>query len=177
MSSTAQPARLADRPEDFARLKITPHSIEQWEDGRRTEGGKGTYEWWYFDAHLDDGAKVVIVFYNKPVVDVEKGLAPQVALTLDWVDGRHIERIYNTAPSAFSSAQDRCDVRIGPHSFAGDLHAYQIHLAFDDAVVDLTLHGTVPAWRPATGYIVFGEHDEHYFAWLPSVPQGDVSGT
>src|SRR3954467_103042 len=116
MSSTAQPARLAARPEDFARLKIKPHDIAQWEDGRRTEGGKGTYEWWYFDAHLDDGAKVVIVFYNKPLVDVEKGLAPQVALTLDWADGRHIERIYNGAPSVFSSAQDHCDVRIGPHS-------------------------------------------------------------
>jgi hypothetical protein len=24
---------------------------------------KGTYEWWYFDAHLDDGSTIVIVFY------------------------------------------------------------------------------------------------------------------
>jgi predicted secreted hydrolase len=28
---------------------------EKWEDGIRTSGEKGTYEWWYFDAHLDDG--------------------------------------------------------------------------------------------------------------------------
>jgi hypothetical protein len=24
------------------------------EDGIRTSGEKGTYEWWYFDAHLDE---------------------------------------------------------------------------------------------------------------------------
>jgi hypothetical protein len=38
---------------------------EKWEDGIRTSGEKGTYEWWYFDAHLDDGSTVVIVFFTK----------------------------------------------------------------------------------------------------------------
>lgn len=45
-------ARLADKPEDFAKLGIQPGRIEAFEDGMRTEGGPGGYEWWYFDSHL-----------------------------------------------------------------------------------------------------------------------------
>jgi hypothetical protein len=29
-------------------LEPTP---QPWEDGLRTDGGAGTFEWWYFDAH------------------------------------------------------------------------------------------------------------------------------
>ncbi|MEY9846315.1 hypothetical protein ABH940_003402 [Streptacidiphilus sp. BW17] len=43
--------------------------------------------------------------------------------------------------------------------------------------VDITLTGQVPAWRPETGHVVFGEQGEQYFAWLPSVPQGKVEAT
>ena len=35
----------------------------------RTDGGKGTYEWWYFDAYLNDGSKLVITFSTKPITD------------------------------------------------------------------------------------------------------------
>jgi hypothetical protein len=174
---TPSPARLAALPTDYARLGLAPAAITPWEDGRRTDGRPGTYEWWYFDAHLDDGAKLVIVFFNKPVVGVEAGLAPQVTLTLDWPDGRRIEKLYRAPAAAYQAAPTGCDVRIGPHTFRGDLHTYQIHVAFDDVAADLTLTGTVPAWRPASGYLVFGPQAEHYFAWLPAVPQGTVSGT
>ena len=33
----------------------------------RTKGAPGTYEWWYFDARLDDGAKLVVVFFDQGV--------------------------------------------------------------------------------------------------------------
>src|SRR5215207_10017831 len=69
-------AHLAAIPEDCARLKLTKNQIQPWEDGMRTDGGKGTYEWWYFDAHLSDGAKLVIVFFTKPFTDVDKPLSP-----------------------------------------------------------------------------------------------------
>jgi len=49
-------ARFADKPEDFAKLGIQPGRIEAFEDGMRTEGGPGGYEWWYFDSHLHDGS-------------------------------------------------------------------------------------------------------------------------
>ena len=30
-------------------------------DAFRLPEGTGAYEWWYFDAHLDDGAKLVVI--------------------------------------------------------------------------------------------------------------------
>jgi hypothetical protein len=77
----------------------------------------------------------------------------------------------------FTAATETCDVRIGDNVFAGDLHTYTIRAHVPGVEVDVTLTGEVPAWRPETGYWLFGEQDEHYFAWLPSVPQGKVEAT
>ena len=44
-------------------------------------------------------------------------------------------------------------------------------------MVDVSLTGITPAWRPETGCLFFGEREEYYFAWLPSVPQGDAQVT
>src|SRR5947208_498709 len=156
MPNRTLPAHLARSPQEYARLGLKPEQVEPWEDGRRTDGGKGTYEWWYFDAHLDDGAKVVIVFYTKPVVAVDGPLAPEVAFTLDRADGTHVEKHARVPAAAFAAAAEHCDVRIGRQRFRGDLHTYQIHVEIDDLCADLTLTGTVPAWRPATGYLLFG---------------------
>jgi predicted secreted hydrolase len=69
-------------------------------------------------------------------------------------------------------------VRIKTNTFRGDLHDYTIHVDIDDVKADIKLHGTVPSWRPDTGYFMFKNKDkEDYFAWLPSVPQGNVEGT
>jgi hypothetical protein len=64
--------RLADRPADYKRLGIVPVEIAEFEDGQRIGTEKGHYEWWYFDAHLDNGATVVVVFYTKPNVSPKR---------------------------------------------------------------------------------------------------------
>jgi hypothetical protein len=40
-------------------------------------GSKGRYEWWYFDAHLNEGVIVAVVFYTKPNVSPNGPLAPR----------------------------------------------------------------------------------------------------
>ncbi|HWX27149.1 MAG TPA: hypothetical protein VNZ53_06895 [Steroidobacteraceae bacterium] len=52
--------RLAGQPADYQKLGIDPAAGAQFEDGQRIDTEKGRYEWWYFDAHLDDGATVVV---------------------------------------------------------------------------------------------------------------------
>jgi hypothetical protein len=177
MINQVVPAQLGVSAEDYARLGIKPRQIEPWEDGLRTDGGKGTYEWWYFDAHLNDGSKLVIDFLTKPVADMDKPLTPCVRFTFDRPDGTHMERMAFPPVSAFHAARDHCDVRMGPNTFAGDLHTYQIHIAIAEVVADVTLTGQVPAWRPATGTLLFGPRGEYTFAWLPAVPQGEVAAT
>lgn len=175
MSSTKL-ARAARTPTDYERLGISRAHILPHEDGARTDNRRGTYEWWYFDAHLDDGAKLVVVFMNKDLTTPNKPLAPLIRLNLDLADGRSIEKLVDFPPESWSAATDHADVRIGGNHFTGDLHTYEIDVKLDDIEVTATLTGTVPPWRPETGYMLFGPENLE-FAWLPSVPQGRVEAT
>src|SRR3982074_626614 len=89
----------ASSPADYQRLGLSPTTIAPWEDGARTDNSAGTYEWWYFDAHLADGAKLVVTFMNKDIAEPQKSLAPLLRLNLDLADGRHLAKLVNFAPS------------------------------------------------------------------------------
>jgi hypothetical protein len=170
------PATLAGRPEDYARLGIPEHPPARFEDAMRTDGSPGTYEWWYFDAHLDDGAKLVVVFYTKASGDPSDPLTPKISINLDLADGRKLERVLIARPDEFQASREACDVRIAGNRFSGDLHSYRIQATIDDVTVDVELTGQVPAWRPNTGHWYFGEPDaSRLFAWFLSVPQGQVN--
>ena len=176
-NATAVPARLASTPDDYARIGVEPHAIKPWEDGMRTDGFPGTYEWWYFDAHLDDGAKLVVVFLTKEFTALNKPLSPTIRIDLTLPDGTSVRKIEGFAAETFSASTEICEVRVDNNVFAGDLHTYTIHAQVEEIEVDVTLTGQVRAWRPETGYWLFGEEGEHHFAWLPSVPQGRVEAT
>jgi hypothetical protein len=171
------PARLGSTPDDYERIGVEARAVKPWEDGMRTDGSRGNFEWWYFDAHLDDGAKLVVVFLTKELTALNKPLSPMIRIDLTLPDGTSLQRIGEFAAETFSASTETCEVRIGDNSFAGDLHTYTIHAGVEEVEVDITLSGQVPAWRPETGYWLFGEEGERFFAWLPSVPQGRVEAT
>jgi CrtC N-terminal lipocalin domain len=170
-------AVIASSPADYERLGLSPTSIAPWEDGARTDNSAGTYEWWYFDAHLADGAKLVVTFMNKDIAQPQKPLSPLLRVNLDLPDGRHFEKLVHYPPSAWSAAQDHADVRLGESRFTGDLHSYRIQATVEEISVDITLTGEVPPWRPSTGYMLFGPNRSLEFAWLPSVPKGRAAVT
>src|ERR1700686_558190 len=170
-------AVIASSPADYERLGLSPTSIAPWEDGARTDDSAGTYEWWYFDAHLADGAKVVVAFMNKMDLAEPKSLAPVLRLNLDLPDGRHMKKLVHYQPSEWSAAKDQTDVHLGQNRFTGDLHQYRIQATAEEISVDVTLVGEVPPWRPSTGYMLFGSDRSLEFAWLPAVPQGAVTVT
>lgn len=175
MADTPQPAVLATSPAQYQRLGLEKGRIAPWEDGMRTDGGAGTFEWWYFDANLADGSKLVITFYTKDFSDVSGPLAPIVSVEFDRADGAHVSEEFHLSSHAdFSASKTGCDVRIGPNHFSGDLHTYTIHAETASIQADVTLTGQVPSWRPETGTFLFGADEKHYFAWLPSVPRGQA---
>jgi hypothetical protein len=167
----------ASSPADYERLGLSPTSIAPWEDGARTDDSAGTYEWWYFDAHLADGAKLVVTFMNKDIAEPRKPLSPLLRLDLDLPDGRHYEKLVHYPPGEWSAARDHADVRLGENRFTGDLHRYRIQATAEEISVDVALTGEVPPWRPSTGYMLFGADRSFEFAWLPSVPQGALTVT
>lgn len=171
--------RVADDPQDYSRLGIDRDTIAPWEDGIRMPTETDAYEWWYFDAHLDDGTLVVVVFYTKPFMSTDGTLAPFITMNITTSDGRSFAKTFEADPQDFSASSERCDVRIGENRFEGDLTRYHITAKIDDLSVDIDLVNEVPAWRPRSGHTYFGHEGEaeKLFAWLPSVPQGKVEIT
>lgn len=175
--ATVQPSRPLYTPADYAKLGLTEGVIAPWEDGLRTDGGPGTYEWWYLDAHLEDGTAVVVGFYTKSMLEVGGGLQPVITVNVDRPDGGTSMEVIEFKPSEFSASTTTCDVRLGNNRLHGDLTRYELHLDTPTVKADLTLTGTVKPWRAATGVLSFGEKEDKYFAWLPAVPDGQIEGT
>ena len=176
-STKEVPAVVTQSDDYYQKIGLSRSRVEPWEDGMRTTGGKGSYEWWYFDSTLKDGSTLVVVFYTKDSIRPDRPLEPKLTIEYTRPDGISLHREFGVKASDFSAAKDHCEIRIGANTFKGDLHDYTLHVDVDGVQADIKLHGTVPPWRPATGYAFFKNKKEHYFAWLPSVPQGKVEGT
>lgn len=169
---------LADRPQDYEFFSNTPGRIEVREDGMRADSAKdGFYEWWYFDAHLDNGAKLVVTFFTKDAASPKGGMSPAIEFDLDLPDGRSLHKHASFTSDQFSAATDRCDVQIAGNRFHGDLHDYTITATIEDISLTAHLTGQTEPWRSAAGAIYYGADEQDYFAWLPSVPYGTVDLT
>src|SRR3984885_15192886 len=131
MITTTPLAGRAASDADYERLGLSPDTVAPWEDGARTDGGRGSFEWWYFDAHLDDGAALVVMFMDKDFTEPQKPLAPMVRINLDLPDGRSLQKVQHFTPGSYSAATRHADVRIAGNRFEGDLHRYRITAAID----------------------------------------------
>lgn len=173
------PSRLGVGSSDYEREKMNPEVVEPWEDGLRTTMEPGTYEWWYFDGHMDDGTKIVVVYLTKKYVTPQTDPEPHVTINMILPDGERISvQSRNHTPGKDASfKKGECDVQIGDNYCKGDLTRYQIYANVKGIEVDLELERSVPPWRPGNGHLYFGEEGEKYFAWLAAVPDGDIRGT
>ena len=162
-------------PDEMVRLGITA-AVTPDEDGFRTDRGKGFFEWWYFDAHLDDGSTVVIVYMTKSMIEYKGPLRPNVMLTITRPDGVKLSKSSQFPPEEFSASRQGCDVRIASNQVTGDLHTYQLYAEIEEISAKLTFTGIVPPWRPRDGKAFFGDRD-HYFGWVVPIPYGSVAGT
>ena len=156
----------------YSKMGLKRGAVEIWEDGMRTDGGKGSYEWWYNDAHFPDGTIMVIIFYSKSPIHVNGPITPQATIELTLPDGTKLMDQVSASIEKSAYATDKCDVRIGKSRISGDLKHYDIIFEGARIQAKLTLDGTIPAWRSQTGSIFFGDNEEDYFAWLPAIPEG-----
>ena len=171
--------RLMDTPEDYARLGVQPGEVQVWEDQRSSEPRPGAWEWWYFDAILDDGTQTVIQFFTKSKDTVNDAVDhPTATIKVTLPDGTLYQRADERPLTETDWGEGRAAVRIGPHRFEGDLRTYHIRVDPIDGVgADLHVTSQSKPYRPGTAYFGFGERDEDYFTWLCAVPKAEVSGT
>lgn len=176
---TKQDIRLLGADEDYQRLGIKRDTIEVWEDGRRLAPGKGHWEWWYFDAIMDDGMVVTIQFMtknNKSIKQEED--TPLLKCLVTTAEGVSYEQDLSFELSECSIAEGACDVRYGQNRFFGDLSTYQIRVVSDGHVgCDLKLTSTASPYRPETGIFELDNDPEKIYTWFCTVPGGIVEGT
>src|SRR5260370_34303503 len=97
------PATLGASDEHYRRLGVSRDRIELWEDGMRTDGGKGTYEWWYVDAYLNDGSKLTITFRTKHIIVVGKALDPVIDFNRERADVSITDKRLQLEPDHYSA--------------------------------------------------------------------------
>ncbi len=165
--------------ENYQKYNLVPNTNipEKWEDGIRTTGQKGTFEWWYFDGHLKDSSTIVIVFYTKPMINLNQKLQPMVSLDITKPDGSKILKEFECKPEDFFASKDSCNVQIGKNYFVGNLKEYKIHLEDEEIKLTANIKRTTESWRPKTGFLVFGKDESKEFSWVVPVPQGEVDLT
>lgn len=167
--------KLAKISDDYNKRNLTEGNIpEKWEDGMRTSGDKGSYEWWYFDAHLQDGSTVVITFYTKFMTDIKKPFNPYLTVSIDKADGSKISEKFYCDPEDFFASKDSCNVKMGNNYVVGNLKEYKIHIENEDINLTAVIKRTTQSWRPKTGHMVFGADESKEFNWVVPVPQGEM---
>jgi len=152
-------------------------SVDLWEDGQRCDTGPGFFEWWYFDAHFEDGSTAVVVFSTKPFTERTGPLKPGLRLAITTPDGRALGGFPLFNPAQFSATKAQCDVKISHNWVRGNLHHYELHAESGEVAADLVFNGTVPPWRPGSGISYYDQDLSRYFGWLPAIPYGKVEGS
>lgn len=170
--------KLRSEDADFIKYRIKKDKPEEWEDGQRLnekEYMQGMYEWWYFDAHLDDGSMIVSAFIIQ--IDEKNQVSPQI--TFNYADKENrIEKTIFFKNNDYYSSNENCNVKIGKNYFRGKvLDEYEMFVdpeCNEGWGFSLKLKREVPSFRPGTGY---WDADGEYFAWFNAVPSGNIEGT
>ena len=158
---------------EFTQPDQLGEAVQLWEDGARTDDSNNQFEWWYFDAELDDGSMVVAYFYKVHF------LKDQFFIGFNYTSPEKEDffKLKYFKKNEVSFQSDSCEVLMNKNSFSGNLNDYNIVLNsddFDGFGFNLNLKSLVSPYRPQDGIIKAGSD---YFAWLAAVPNGNVDGT
>jgi len=137
---------------------------------------KGNAEWWYFDAHFNNGYVVVGLFRAKHERTGKTG----VEITIYTPDGKKIQKIVDYDPSDLIFAKNKADVKIGQNYIKVDLSepkfpSYEVFLEEEELGFHLFYKAKVKGYMPGKGYTEFV--NKGHFGWVVPIPKAEVQGT
>jgi len=150
-------------------------SLATSDDAAHVVSTDGYFEWWYFDAHFDNGYSMVAVFQTGQQFGIPKsGMAVMLSIyTPD--DRKHWQRVIYPRENC-SVSSEICNVRAGENWTRSDNGVYKLHIAENDLGCDLEFHTLVPGFKPGADRVYFGG-PQRYFGWLCVQPRATVKGT
>ncbi|GHJ44074.1 hypothetical protein Cs7R123_14160 [Catellatospora sp. TT07R-123] len=171
-------------PADYQRLSLKADEYQPWEGGFRTAAANSdpkVYERWHCEFMTDDGTVVTFTLRTRPgdaltLNPTEQNRLPAASLIMSFPWGSNFDVVKTYSWNQFSSATDRCDVKVGPFSLTGDTKTFRLTGRDGDIGLDLTLTNQAAPFRPGTGVIFLGSTDT-YYGWTAPVPTGRATGT
>ena len=148
------------------------NEIGNWEDGSRINGENNEFEWWYFDAELEDGSVIVVYFYRVHLF-FDRYF---IGFNLSSPSGDNFFKLKYFDKTDVSFSKDSCNVIMSRNHIIGNLKNYSIRIDpgdFDGIGFEIQLKSIVDPYRPQDGIIKTGNE---YFAWLAAVPYGLING-
>ena len=150
------------------------------DDGLHMDMGKrGMYEWWYFDAHFDNGYTLVVFFHAS---NPNPGLAGKTGMEIVLLrpDGVRVQKFIPYKKSQFSAAKDKPEVTIGENTLRvqqreRELPVYEVDVKENGLGCRLVYRAEVNGWKPGTGLSHFGNLG--FFGWVIPFARASVEGT
>lgn len=172
--------RLLTDDATMRRLGLDSSKLEIWEDGLRSPNTEaGEFEWWYADAHLQDGWFFqVAFFYNSEPTGSSKFGMIYLNIAKDGKKLCDLQKRVDELPANLHVSKDRCEVRFKKSFFVSvdglrKFHIYVDPDEMDGFGADVTITRTTPSYRPGAGrWDVDGRH----FSWFVAVPGGHLTG-
>jgi len=135
------------------------------------------FEWWYFDADLDDGHHLLL---ELQVPNLLRPWKKQCCM-LFHINTPGGEKLLNFVPfprSEFRASSRTCDVAIADNTIRGEYPEYRVKFTHQNHACDLTFRNLCPGWGRGSGEICFGNPSRpRLFGWVVPQPRAEVSGT
>jgi len=177
-NQTTKTAYIASTDAHYQTLGLKKDTVEPWEDGLRTDGKSGSFEWWYSDFLFDDGTSVVVVFYTKLAFDTYGMARPTASISVYYPDGTKAENFYfESIGTDINASKIITDVHVGKSYLTNKNGDYLLHFEKDGLIFDAKMVSNLPMKRPNTGFIYFEEDKSKYFAWLATQISSNVEAT
>ena len=145
------------------------------EDGSHHNSAPKFFEWWYFDAALDNGLRLVIIFHSAVFNLTSRPPAVDIRLTSPDREPLISFKVYKQEQCR--AEMSRCEVQIGDcHVTAETSQKYLLQIQQENFSANLVYQSSLPGWKPGTGHLFHDQTSGHFFKWVVPIPLGKVSG-
>ena len=147
-------------------FKCTPK-----DDGCHPDETPDFFEWWYFDALMDDESSFVISWHRNA-----EGPA-YVRFTYHDPAGEksHLQTSFPLERTHVSA--ETCDVRMADNYLRGEYPKWEMRFQHGDTGCDLMFRSVTQSVKsPPDGVSIFSERPRRYLGWLVPQPRAEVTG-
>jgi len=151
---------------------ITP--LHPAEDGAHSLPGKKFFEWWYFEAHFDNGYYLVMAFHSRLFNVISRPAV--VTAHLYGPGGQKTIEVAAFGPHATVINVGKCAVQLGASRVWDAGEYYGVHIEQGAVHAELEYRSEIAGVQVGTGALFVNPVNGQSFHWIIPLPRARVSG-